>query len=63
MNVPATGGFKGDEATYYMMGHSLAADGDLAYRHEDLERTWKEYPSGPAGRVSEARAACHAART
>ena len=49
VNVPATGGFKGDEATYYMMGHSLAADGDLAYRHEDLQRTWKEYPSGPAG--------------
>jgi hypothetical protein len=49
VNLPATGGFKGDEATYYMMGHSLVADGDLAYRRADLERVWKEYPSGPAG--------------
>ncbi len=38
-----------DEATYYMMGHSLAADGDLAYRHEDLTRVWREFPSGPLG--------------
>jgi hypothetical protein len=49
VNLPATGGFKGDEATYYMIGHSLVADGDLAYRRADLERVWKEYPSGPAG--------------
>ena len=35
-------GFQSDEATYYMMGHSLASDGDLASRHEDLVRTWKE---------------------
>jgi hypothetical protein len=49
VNLPATGGFKGDEATYYMMGHSLVADGDLAYRRADLERVWKEYRSGPAG--------------
>ncbi len=38
-----------DEATYYMMGHSLAVDGDLAYRHEDLTRVWQEFPSGPLG--------------
>ena len=25
-----------DEATYYMMGHSLAEDGDLTYRRDDL---------------------------
>ena len=49
VNLAATGGFKGDEATYYMMGHSLVADGDLAYRRADLDRVWKEYPSGPAG--------------
>lgn len=49
VSVPSMGGFKGDEATYYMMGHSLVSDGDLAYRREDLERVWKEYPSGPAG--------------
>jgi hypothetical protein len=42
-------GIQSDEATYYMMGHSLAEDGDLTYRREDLERVWKEFPSGPAG--------------
>ena len=42
-------GFQSDEATYYMMGHSLAEDGDLAYRKEDLVRVWREFPSGPAG--------------
>lgn len=42
-------GFQGDEATYYMMGHSLADDGDLTYRREDLVRVWREFPSGPAG--------------
>ncbi len=42
-------GFKGDEATYYMMGHSLAADRDLTYRREDLERVWKEFQHGPSG--------------
>lgn len=42
-------GFQSDEATYYMMGHSLAADGDLAYRREDLVRVWREFPSGPVG--------------
>lgn len=42
-------GIQSDEATYYMMGHSLAEDGDLAYRREDLSRVWREFPSGPSG--------------
>ena len=42
-------GFKSDEATYYMLGHSLAEDFDMAYRREDLERVWHEFPSGPLG--------------
>ena len=32
-----------------MMGHSLAEDGDLTYRRDDLVRVWREFPSGPAG--------------
>jgi hypothetical protein len=42
-------GIQSDEATYYMMGHSLAEDGDLTYQRHDLERVWKEFPSGPTG--------------
>lgn len=42
-------GFQSDEATYYMMTHSLAHDGDLAYRREDLTRVWREFRSGPSG--------------
>ncbi len=42
-------GIQSDEATYYMMGHSLAADGDLSYHRHDLARVWKEFPSGPTG--------------
>jgi hypothetical protein len=42
-------GIQSDEATYYMMGHSLAEDGDITYRKQDLVRVWKEFPSGPAG--------------
>jgi len=42
-------GFQSDEATYYMMGHSLAEDFDLSYRREDLVRVWREFPSGPSG--------------
>lgn len=42
-------GMKGDEATYYMMGHSLAGDGDLTYHRHDLERVWKEFSGGPSG--------------
>jgi hypothetical protein len=50
VNLPkATYGFKSDEATYYMMGLSLAYDGDLAYRKTDLVRVWREFPSGPTG--------------
>ena len=32
-----------------MMGHSIASDGDLTYRIEDLMRVWHEFPSGPFG--------------
>jgi hypothetical protein len=50
VNLPkATVGFKSDEATYYMMGLSLAHDWDLTYRKEDLTRVWREFPGGPAG--------------
>jgi hypothetical protein len=42
-------GIQSDEATYYMMGHSLARDGDLTYRREDLVRVWREFPAGPSG--------------
>lgn len=50
VNVPkAAYGFKSDEATYYMMGLSLAYDGDLTYRKADLVRVWREFPSGPSG--------------
>ena len=50
VNFPkAAYGFQSDEATYYMMGYSLAEDGDLAYRKEDLVRVWREFPSGPSG--------------
>ena len=42
-------GIHSDEATYYMMGHSLAEDGDLTYHKEDLVRVWREFPSGPSG--------------
>lgn len=50
VDVPrASYGFKSDEATYYMMAHSLAADGDLTYRRGDLARVWHEFPAGPTG--------------
>ena len=50
VDVPAaSGGIFSDEATYYLMGHSLALDGDLEYRREDLGRVYREFPSGPAG--------------
>jgi hypothetical protein len=42
-------GIHSDEATYYMMAHSLARDGDLTYRREDLVPVWKEFPAGPSG--------------
>ncbi|MFB3853693.1 MAG: hypothetical protein ACE148_07700 [Vicinamibacterales bacterium] len=50
VNYPrAAGGFISDEATYYVMAHSLAEDGDLTYRREDLARVWREFSSGPTG--------------
>jgi hypothetical protein len=42
-------GIHADDATYYMLGHSLARDGDITYRREDLVRVWEEFPSGPTG--------------
>ena len=50
MDVPRTTiGIHSDEATYYLIGHSIAADFDLEYRREDLLRAFSEYPSGPSG--------------
>lgn len=50
VNYPkAAGGFFSDAATYYGLGHSLAADGDFEFRREDLERVWREFPAGPQG--------------
>ena len=45
----ASPGFQSDEATYYLMGHSLVSDFDLEYRHEDVARTRAEFPGGPSG--------------
>jgi hypothetical protein len=45
----ASQGFKGDEATYYSLTHSLARDRDFAFQRRDLIRVWEEYPSGPEG--------------
>ena len=39
------GGFKGDEATYYVLGHSLARDFDFTYERQDLVRVWEEFPA------------------
>ena len=41
-------GFKGDEATYYSLTHSIARDGDMAFKREDLVRVWEEF-SAPEG--------------
>lgn len=50
VDIPrGTGGLHSDEATYYLMAHSLASDGDLAYRAEDLARSRRELPDGPSG--------------
>jgi hypothetical protein len=50
VNFPrASLGFQSDGATYYSMAHSLAQDGDLAFQRRDLERVWREYPTGPEG--------------
>ena len=45
----ASGGFSGDAATYYTLGQSLAHDLDFEFKRDDLERVWKEFPSGPEG--------------
>lgn len=45
----SNGGFFGDAATYYTLGHSLATDLDFEFRRDDLARVWKEYPTGPEG--------------
>ena len=42
-------GIKGDEATYVAMALSLAYDGDLTYRAEDLHRFERLYGAGPEG--------------
>jgi len=39
------GGFKGDEATYYVLGHSLARDFDFTFERKDLVRVWEEFPA------------------
>ncbi len=44
----AAGGFKGDEATYYSLGHSLARDFDFTFERADLVRVWQDFP-GPEG--------------
>jgi hypothetical protein len=38
----AAHGFKGDEATYYSLTHSLARDFDFAFTRVDLVRVWDE---------------------
>ena len=43
------GGWKGDESTYYLLGHSLARDFDFAYERQDLVRVWEEFTPGPQG--------------
>src|SRR5213079_1684039 len=41
--------FKGDEATYYSLTKSLAADFDFSFERKDLTRVWEEYRGGPEG--------------
>jgi hypothetical protein len=49
VDIPkASRGFKGDEATYYSLAHSLARDFDFAFERDDLVRVWEEFP-GPEG--------------
>jgi hypothetical protein len=43
------GGFFGDAATYYTLGHSLATDLDFEFQRDDLARVWEEFPTGPEG--------------
>jgi len=49
LDYPRTArGFKGDEATYYSLTHSLARDFDFTFQRQDLIRVWEEFP-GPEG--------------
>ncbi|MGB2717136.1 MAG: glycosyltransferase family 87 protein [Vicinamibacterales bacterium] len=49
LDYPRTArGFKGDEATYYSLTHSLARDFDFTFQRQDLVRVWEEFP-GPEG--------------
>ncbi|MEO8259892.1 MAG: hypothetical protein ABI868_21285 [Acidobacteriota bacterium] len=49
IDVPKSArGFKGDEATYYSLAHSLAHDFDFKYERRDLIRVWEDFP-GPEG--------------
>jgi hypothetical protein len=41
--------FKGDEATYYSLTHSLAHDFDFTFERKDLARVWEEFTAGPEG--------------
>jgi hypothetical protein len=41
--------FQSDEATYYSLAYSLVRDGDFTYERRDLERVWREFPTGPEG--------------
>ncbi len=41
--------FKGDEAAYYTLAHSLAHDFDFTFERKDLIRVWEEFPGGPEG--------------
>jgi hypothetical protein len=48
-NAQGVAAFKGDEASYYSLAHSLARDFDFSFERRDLVRVWEEYPSGPEG--------------
>ena len=47
--MPAS--LKADEAAYYLMAQSLARDGDLQLRVEDVDRLFLEYPFQPANNL------------
>ena len=48
-NGQGVAAFKGDEATYYSLTHSLARDFDFTFERQDLIRVWEEFPGGPDG--------------
>ena len=52
-------GIQSDEATYYMMGYSLALDGDLTYRREDLSARLARVSERPHRCLSQERARHH----